>query len=124
MKISYKWLKELVDLDGISFEKLVDDLSLYIVEVDEVGHLTYGTNLITAHVNSCIPHPNSDHLHICQVDTGKEVLQVVCGAPNVEAGQNVILALPNAKLKKGEIKKSTIRGVESNGMICSLEELS
>lgn len=123
MKISYKWLKELVDLTDISYEKLVEDLSLYIVEVDEISHLTYGTNLVTAKVLTCVEHPNSDHLHICTVDTGKEQLQIVCGAPNVKAGQTIILALPGAKLLGGEIKKGVIRGVESNGMICSLQEL-
>lgn len=124
MKISYKWLKELVDLDDISYQKLVDDLSLYIVEVDETSHLTYGTNLITARVKSCIPHPDSDHLHVCMVDTGSEMLQIVCGAPNVDKDQTIILALPGAELMKGFIKKNVIRGVESNGMICSLEELN
>ena len=124
MKISYKWLKELVDLDDISYQKLVDDLSLYIVEVDETSHLTYGTNLITARVKSCVPHPDSDHLHVCMVDTGSEMLQIVCGAPNVDKDQTIILALPGAELMKGSIKKSVIRGVESNGMICSLEELN
>ena len=123
MKISYKWLKELVDLENISYEQLVKDLSLYIVEVDEISHLTYGTNLVTAKVLTCVDHPNSDHLYICEVDTGSEKLQIVCGAPNVKAGQTIILALPGAKLLGGEIKKGVIRGIESNGMICSLQEL-
>lgn len=123
MKISYKWLKELVDIENIPYEKLVEDLSLYIVEVDEISKLAYGTNLVTAKVLSCVDHPNSDHLHITVVDTGKEQLQVVCGAPNVAAGQTIILALPGAKLLGGEIKKGVIRGAESNGMICSLQEL-
>ena len=123
MKISYKWLKELVDLKDISFEELINDLSLHIIEVDEVTKLAYGNNLIIGEVVDCINHPNSDHLHICQVNKGDEITQIVCGAPNVAKGQKIILALPGAKLLGGEIKKSVIRGVESNGMICSLQEL-
>lgn len=123
MKVSYQWLKELVDLEGISYEQLVKDLSLYIVEVDAIDKLTKGTSIITAKVLECLPHPDSDHLHVTKVDTGTEVLQVVCGAPNVAAGQTVMLALPGAKLPGGTIKPSVIRGVESNGMICSLQEV-
>lgn len=123
MKVSYQWLKELVDLEGISYEQLVKDLSLYIVEVDAIDKLTKGTNIVTAKVLECVPHPDSDHLHVTKVDTGTEVLQVVCGAPNVAAGQIVMLALPGAKLPGGTIKQSVIRGVESNGMICSLAEV-
>lgn len=123
MKVSYQWLKELVDLEGISYEQLVKDLSLYIVEVDAIDKLAKGTSIITAKVLECVPHPDSDHLHVTKVDTGSEILQVVCGAPNVEAGQTVMLALPGAKLPGGTIKPSLIRGVESNGMICSLQEV-
>lgn len=69
-------------------------------------------------------HPNSDHLHICTVDVGKEVLNIVCGAPNVAKGQKVIVALDGAELPGGvKIKKGNIRGEESNGMICSLSEI-
>ena len=123
MKVSYKWLKELVDLTDISYEQLVKDLSLYIVEVDAIDKLTKGTKIIVAQVLECEEHPNSDHLHICQVDTGSGILQVVCGAPNVAKGQKVMLALPGATLPGGVIRQSTIRGVESNGMICSLAEV-
>lgn len=123
MNVSYKWLKELVDLEGISYEQLVKDLSLYIVEVDAIDKLTKGTNIVVAKVLECVAHPDSDHLHVCMVDTGSEVLQIVCGAPNVAAGQKVMLALPGAVLPGGTIKKGVIRGVESNGMICSLAEV-
>lgn len=124
MKVSYKWLKTLADLEGISYDELVRDLSLHIVEVDAIDKLAKGTNLVVAKVLEKVMHPNSDHLSICQVDTGNGVLQVVCGAPNVAAGQKVILALPGAVLEGGTIKQGVIRGVESNGMICSLGELN
>ena len=68
-------------------------------------------------------HPDSDHLHVCKVNVGAQVLQIVCGAPNVRKGLKVIVALPGAKLPGGEIKKGNIRGVESNGMLCSIAEL-
>ena len=124
MKVSYKWLKSLADLEGITYEELVRDLSLHIVEVDAIDKLAKGTNLVVAKVLEKEMHPNSDHLSICQVDTGNGILQVVCGAPNVAKGQKVILALPGAVLEGGTIKQGVIRGVESNGMICSLDELS
>ncbi len=124
MKVSYKWLKSLADLEGITYEELVRDLSLHIVEVDAIDKLVKGTNLVVAKVLEKEMHPNSDHLSICQVDTGNGILQVVCGAPNVAKGQKVILALPGAVLEGGTIKQGVIRGVESNGMICSLDELS
>ena len=78
MKVSYQWLKELVDLEGISYEQLVKDLSLYIVEVDAIDKLAKGTNIVTAKVLECVPHPDSDHLHVTKVDTGTEVLQGGC----------------------------------------------
>ena len=99
MKVSYKWLKSLADLEGITYDELVRDLSLHIVEVDAIDKLAKGTNLIVAKVLEKVMHPNSDHLSICQVDTGNGVLQVVCGAPNVAASQKVILALPGAVLE-------------------------
>src|SRR5690606_23365860 len=82
------------------------------------------TNLVVGHVLTCIDHPNSDHLHITTVDVGTEVLQIVCGAPNVAAGQYVIVSKIGAVLPGDfQIKKGMVRGVESNGMICSLKEL-
>ena len=124
MKVSYKWLQELVDLSGISYNELIRDLSLYIVEVDATEKLTEGTNIVVGYVESRVDHPDSDHLSICMVNIGSEVLQIVCGAPNVRAGQKIMLALPGAVLPGGTIKKGVIRGVESNGMICSLGEVN
>lgn len=123
MKVSYKWLKQLVDLEGISFDELVRDLSLYSIEVEGTEKITDASNIIVAYVESIEDHPDSDHLHVCMVNTGTEVLQIVCGAPNVDKGQKIMLALPGAVLPGGTIKKAKVRGVESNGMICSLAEL-
>lgn len=124
MRVSYKWLKELVDIKDVSYEQLTSDFNAHIVEIDALSKLTEGTNIIVAKVLECVDHPDSDHLHITKVDTGSDVLQVVCGAPNVKAGQKVMLALPGAVLPGGTIKKGVIRGVESNGMICSLQEVN
>ena len=123
MKVSYNWLKELVDLNGIDKDKFVHDLSLHSIEVDGVENLENATNLVVGEVLSKVPHPDSDHLNICQVNDGTEVRQIVCGAPNCQAGKKVIVALPGAKLPGGEIKFAKVRGVESSGMLCSLQEL-
>ncbi len=122
MIVSYNWLKELVKLN-VSAEKLAEEMSLYSVEVESFRKLINATNLVVGHVMKKTKHENSDHLNVCIVNFGDYDLQIVCGAPNVEVGQKVIVALPGAVLPGGTIKKSTIRGVESNGMICSLQEL-
>ena len=123
MKVSYKWLKQLVDLEGISFDELVRDLSLYSIEVEGTEKVTDASNIVVGLVESIVDHPDSDHLHVCEVNIGTEVLQIVCGAPNVAKGQKIMLALPGAVLPGGTIRKAKVRGVESNGMICSLSEL-
>lgn len=124
MRIKLEWLKELVDLEGINTNEIVRKLSLYSVEVEGVDKAVSGTNLVVGHVDECIPHPNSDHLSVCTVDVGSETLQIVCGAPNVKKGQYVIVAKIGAELPGGfKIKHTKIRGVESHGMICSLNEI-
>lgn len=122
MIVSYNWLKELIQLN-VPAEKLAEEMSLYSVEVESFSKLIQATNLVVGYVKEKRKHENSDHLNVCQVHFGDYDLQIVCGAPNVEEGQNVIVALPGAVLPGGTIKKSVIRGVESNGMICSLQEL-
>ena len=122
MKVSYNWLKELVNID-VTPEKLAEEMSLYSIEVEEFGKLLPTTGLVIGEVLEKVKHENSDHLNVCQVNLGNVVSQIVCGAPNVEKGQKVIVALPGTKLPGGEIKVSVIRGVPSNGMICSLQEL-
>jgi len=131
MNISYKWLKEYVDFDLSAYE-VADALTSVGLEVDgveEVQAVRGGLEgLVVGHVASCEPHPNSDHMHICQVGLGTGALQqIVCGAPNVSAGQKVIVATLGTKLYDGDqcftIKKSKLRGVESLGMICAEDEI-
>ncbi len=124
MLFSLDWLKELTPYTGTT-EELLRRFNLMSTEVEDHYRLVTADKLTVGHVLECEMHPNSDHLHICQVDVGSSsTLQIVCGAPNVEKGQKVIVALDGAVLPGNfKIKKSTIRGVESNGMICSLDEL-
>ena len=126
MKLSTNFLKDYLDIDINSKEdvyNLAENMTKVGNEYDSEGMLIEATNLVIGEVLECKMHPDSDHLHVCKVNTGKEVLQIVCGAPNVRKGLKVIVALPGAKLPGGEIKKSVIRGVESNGMLCSIAEL-
>lgn len=123
MITSKKWLSQYMDLNDITPAELADKLTTAGLEVEGLEAMASGTNLTIGYVKECVDHPDSDHLHVCQVDLGEKVDQIVCGAPNVAAGQKVIVALPGAKLPGGEIKNGVIRGVESNGMICSLLEL-
>ncbi|MFA7126151.1 MAG: phenylalanine--tRNA ligase subunit beta, partial [Bacilli bacterium] len=123
MKIYLKWLQELVDLTGLDLQEIVEKISLYATEVEGVTKLIDATHLVVGHVLTKVPHPNSDHLSVLTVDVG-EKLQIVCGAPNVQAKQTVIVALEGATLPGDfKIKRSKIRGVESCGMVCSLQEL-
>lgn len=126
MRVSYKWLQEYVDLSAVTPEELAEKITLTGIEVDEVIRPDAEIkNIITGHVLECKKHPNADQLSICLVDVGEEEpVQIICGAPNVSAGQKVIVAKPGARLPGGlKIKKAKIRGEVSNGMICSLEEL-
>lgn len=123
MITSKKWLSQYMDLSDITPEELADKMTNAGLEVEGLEPMAQGTNLTIGYVESCVDHPDSDHLHVCQVNLGNHSDQIVCGAPNVKAGQKVIVALPGAKLPGGEIKNGVIRGVESNGMICSLLEL-
>lgn len=124
MKVKLNWLNELVDLSGLTTEDIVNKMSLYSTEIEGVEKILYGSNLTIGHVLTCVDHPDSDHLHVCTVDVGDEVLQIVCGAPNIKADMYVIVAKVGCELPGDfKIKKSKIRGVESFGMICSLQEL-
>jgi phenylalanyl-tRNA synthetase beta chain len=124
MKVSYKWLKELVDFDW-SAEELADKLTFAGLEVESIE--SWGTGLdkvIVGLVKKVKKHPDAEKLSICQVDTGKETLQIICRAKNVKAGMKVPLALIGAKLPVGlQIEKATLKGVESSGMLCSEKEL-
>lgn len=123
MRISKKWFNQYMNVQDLSIEEMAKRITDAGFEVEGIEHLSQGTNLVIGHVETCQDHPDSDHLHCTTVNVGSEVLNIVCGAPNVAAGQNVIVALPGAVLPGGEIKKGVIRGQESNGMICSLLEL-
>ena len=131
MNISYKWLREYVDTT-LTAQEVADALTSAGLEVDgveEVQAIRGGLKgLVVGRVHTCEPHPNSDHMHVCTVDIGTdEVQQIVCGAPNVAAGQKVIVATLGTKLYDGEqeltIKRSKLRGIESNGMICAEDEI-
>ena len=125
MKISYRWLNQYLDLSSFKVEELVSKITIAGVEIEAVTKLASGTNLIIGFVKETMKHPDSDHLSVCQVDIGGSVTQIVCGAKNVAANQKVIVALPGSYLpaKDLTIAKTSIRGQESNGMICSLKEL-
>lgn len=123
MKLSLNFVKDYVDID-VTVKDLAEDMTRVGNEYDSAEKLIPATNLIIGEVKTCEPHPDSDHLHVCTVDVGNEVLNIVCGAPNVRAGQKVIVAKAGAELPGGiKIKKSNIRGAESNGMICALYEI-
>jgi len=123
MKLSRKFVSDYIDLPNDDIKTIAEKMTSVGNEYDDASKLINVNNLVIGKVLECIMHPDSDHLHICKVDVGEEILQIVCGAPNVREGLKVIVALPGAVLPLGTIKKGTIRGVESNGMLCSMAEL-
>ena len=123
MLVSLKEIAKYVDISDLTPETIAQRLTFSGIEVEQIKKMSDATNLVIGEVLSCLPHPNSDHLHCCKVNVGDDNLDIVCGAPNVREGLKVIVALPGAKLPKGEIKKGEIRGQESNGMLCALNEL-
>jgi len=124
MLVSLKWLNEYVKVDDLDPQELADKVSLHGVEVDAVSMVSDATGVVVGYVKERIQHPDADKLSVCQVDLGTEVVQIVCGAPNVAAGQKVPVATKGAVLPGGfKIKKTKLRGQESNGMICSATEL-
>ena len=137
MKLSKNFVKDYVDID-VDIKELAEDMTRVGNEYDSAGKLLDATNLVIGEVKECEMHPDSDHLHVCKVDIGREVLNIVCGAPNVRKGLKVIVALDGAVLpgvtvkaaggiekddKPRIIKRSMVRGQESNGMLCSMLEL-
>jgi len=116
------WVKDYIDIKDENLEELADKVTKAGINVEHVVK-TNIDNVVVGEVKTCVDHKDSDHLHVCQVDVGTDIRQIVCGAPNVRTGLKVIVALPGAKLPEMEIKKGSIRGEESNGMICALCEL-
>ena len=131
MNISYKWLKRYIDLqdDAQTVAKILTSIGLEVGTVEEVETIKGGLKgLVVGEVLTCVPHPNSDHLHITTVNVGEaEPLPIVCGAPNVAAGQKVIVATVGTVLYDGDqsftIKKGKLRGEDSWGMICAEDEI-
>ena len=122
MKLSKNFVKDYVDID-VDIKTLAEDMTRVGNEYDSAGKLLNATKLVIGEVKECEMHPDSDHLHVCKVDIGSEVLNIVCGAPNVRKGLKVIVALDGAVLPEKTIKRGIIRGQESNGMLCSMLEL-
>lgn len=121
--ISLEWVKEYIDISDQDLKELAKKITESGINVEKVisNHID---NLTIGEIVECTNHPDSDHLHVCQVNIGEKTTQIVCGAPNVRTGLKVIVALPQAVLPGDfEIKASKIRGIESNGMICALYEL-
>lgn len=120
--ISMNWVRDYINLDNEDLKELAVKITKAGINIEAVidNHID---NLVIGEVVECINHPDSDHLHVCQVNIGSDIIQVVCGAPNVRVGLKVIVALPGAILDDIVIKAGKIRGVESNGMICALFEL-
>ncbi len=122
MKLSLNFLKDYVDVP-VDMVTLGEDMTNVGNEYDSAQKLVQVSGLTIGKIIECEMHPDSDHLHVCKVDIGKEVLQIVCGAPNARVGIKVIVATIGAVLPGGTIKKGKLRGVESCGMLCSVEEL-
>ncbi len=122
MKLSTNFVKDYVDVD-VNLKQLAEDMTRVGNEYDSAERLINATKLVIGEIVECTAHPDSDHLHLCKVNVGNEILNIVCGAPNARKGLKVIVALDGAELPGKTIKKGMIRGQESNGMLCSIAEL-
>ena len=125
MILSRNFVKDYVDLDDkLTIKEIAEAMTKAGNEYDSAEKLVNATHLIIGEIKECTMHPDSDHLHLCKVDIGKEVLNIVCGAPNARKGLKVIVAQVGAELPGDfKIKKGMIRGQESNGMLCALYEI-
>ena len=105
MKVSLKWLSQYIDLKGKTADEIEEIFSLQLTEVEEKYPLTTATNMMIGKVLECVDHPDSDHLHVCQVELANgEVSQIVCGAPNVRTGVKVLVALPRSEEHTSELQ--------------------
>ena len=124
MLVSVNWLKELLKLDEIDTKELANKMSSAGLEVEDIKKLAYGDHLVIGQIKTCEEHPDSDHLHVLNVDVGSEVLQIVCGAANVAQDKLVVVAMNNTMMMDGSgIRPGSLRGIASNGMCCSKKEL-
>ncbi len=126
MKVPYSWLSEYCDA-GLTPEEVGETLSMHSIELERISHAGAASpdGFVVGSVVSAEQHPDADRLHVCEVDTGDGTRTIVCGAPNVAAGQTVAVALPGAVMPDGtKLGKAKLRGVESNGMILSESELA
>jgi phenylalanyl-tRNA synthetase beta chain len=125
MKFTLSWLNQFISTEGLTAAQIADKLTMLGLEVDSVEELYADlAQITTARVIEVNKHPDADKLTVCSVDIGEEIIQVVCGAPNVHAGMLTAIARPGVKLPDGtKIKKSKVRGVASAGMLCSAREL-
>ena len=124
MLVSINWIKDYVDLSGLDVKKLINSFTLATAEVEDI--IVKGEdvqNVVVGEILSIENHPNSKKLHLLKVDAGSKVCNIVCGAPNVEVGQKVALALAGGRVCGGEINIATVAGYESEGMCCSEKEL-
>ncbi|MBQ7666720.1 MAG: phenylalanine--tRNA ligase subunit beta [Kiritimatiellae bacterium] len=127
MKLPVSWLAEYIDISDMSVEELADRITFAGIEIEGISRVGADySGICAARVESCEPHPDSDHLHVCRVFDGKDTLQVVCGAPNCRAGLVTAFAHVGATVPENGavLKKGKLRGVESFGMLCSGRELS
>ena len=124
MKVSKKFLNDYIDVNDLSFLEIADKMVAVGNEYESIEKISDATNVVVGEVLECDNMPQSDHLHLCKIDVGSEVLQIVCGAPNIAKGQKVMVAKIGAVLP-GDfvIKKAHLAGEESCGMVCSLSEL-
>lgn len=124
MKISLNWLRDFVDIDELDEKTLIDNLTVMTCELEGVEYKGNDiSNLVVGKVLECDSHPNSDHLHLLKVDVGNEILDIVCGAPNVKKGVKVVVVKVGGTLPGMKIKERLVAGYKSQGMCCSEEEL-
>ena len=124
MRVSKSFLNDYIKVDDLDFNEVANKMVLAGNEYESVEKISEATGIVVGHVLECEMHPESKKLHICKVDLGNEVVQILCGAPNMRQGIKVPVATVGAKLPNGmEIKKAKLAGMDSNGMCCSLEEL-
>lgn len=124
MRVSKNFLNDYIKVDDLDFKEVANKMVFAGNEYESVSKISEATEIVVGHVLECEMHPESKKLHICKVDLGDEVVQILCGAPNMRQGIKVPVAKIGAKLPNGiEIKKAKLAGMDSNGMCCSLEEL-